>query len=107
MRGLSMAKKRYDTGGDLLAAAWQEARAIERETGGVIRITAYPTSRQGVFTLKAQLCDQADGRLAGIRCQVELDYPSAQNTTFGGFWYRLLLHLRREIDTIAPNGMHV
>lgn len=98
--------KQKETGNDLLEAAWTEARRIERETGGTLRVCSYPTSRKGVWLYRAQLCDTVDKRLAGVRVQVDLEYPTAQVTTMGGFWFRLMLHLQREIDTIAPNGMH-
>lgn len=86
-------------------AVWE----CENVHEGHVQLVITRGMQKGSFKVRARLCDTSDGRIAGVRVQVEGQYPTAQSETFEGFLFGLVVKLdneaSRQLPIEQPQGM--
>lgn len=89
-----MATKKAGTGDEEMMRGLYEWCGDMGQTHGVgIRVTIAPTKRPGVFYVKAQALEMADGLPKAIRVQYKTEWPTSQHQTLAGALMNACMHL--------------
>jgi hypothetical protein len=99
--GVPMASRK-DTVSEMFRSVVTALWACENTHEGHVQIVCTRGMQKGSLKVRARLCDTADGRIAGVRTQVEVQYPSSDSVTFEGALLKLVLRLDNEESKRLP-----
>lgn len=80
-----------------MRGAYDWAGEAGRVHGCAIRLVLLPTSRPGVWLVRAQAVDAVDGRAVRVRVQVALEWPRSEQQTLSGAIMNALMQLDHEL----------
>lgn len=97
-----MSQKQSKNDHEFLNACWEWAGELGKEHNVAVQMTLTPTDRKGVFKLRARAVDLCDGRVLGVRVQVEDVFPSAKHQTLEGALFQQVTRLSQLLEYPTP-----
>lgn len=82
-------------------SSWQAD--AKKQHGVGVRVLITPTTRTGVWVIRAQALEMADEKPVAVRVQIRQEYPTAQHQTFLGALMNALMQLDHEL---GYDGLH-
>lgn len=77
-------------------------RDVEATYGCRVRVTVFASPRKGCVELRAEACDVADGRLAGVRARVVGAWPSSYKRSLDQEMWNLVSELDKVLCKSTP-----